>query len=62
MVEVILFLDDSVSAFTDGFEGFIDSEEHNDSEFISVVTAEKAEKEGEDEHNSAAEEAGVEII
>lgn len=55
-------MDDSVSAFTDGFEGFIDSEEHNDSEFVGVVTTEEAEKEGEDEHSGTAEEASVKII
>lgn len=62
LIETILFLDDSIGAFADGFEGFIESEEHDNSKLISVIAAENAEKESKDEHSGTAPEASVEII
>lgn len=62
LIETILFLDDSVGTFADGFEGFIESEEYDNGKFVGVIAAENAEKESKDEHSSTAPEASVEII
>lgn len=62
LVETFSLLDDGVSAFADGFEGFIQGKEHNDGEFAGVVAAQDAEEESEDEHSGAAPETSMEII
>lgn len=62
LVEMFSLLDDGVSAFADGFERFIQGKEHNDGEFVGVVTAQEAKEEGKNEHGGAAPETGMEII